>query len=175
MCYGRIAGPLRAKGRIRGRWGTWRSEWFRAVVVNEIAMSLEENKADLLENLEPNIFGPVRRDGCKHKGLQLDVTHYNVLVHTDTSSSRHLTVVVTGTGEVVKTGLQCKLEVGTKKRSVGTVYSRIELILLLVVLLSLTNQSIELVVEQLVRESVSSPSAQSVILCNFFNPPLQRV
>lgn len=55
------------------------------------------------------------RDGREHESLQLDVAQDHGLVHADTGSCGHLTVAVTGAGEVVETGLQSKLEVGAGK------------------------------------------------------------
>lgn len=73
---------------------------------------------DLLENLEPDVLGPVRSNGREHESLQLDVAQDHVLVHADAGGSGHLTVAVTGAGEVVETRFQSKLEVGAGRELV---------------------------------------------------------
>jgi hypothetical protein len=74
----------------------------------------EDGITNLLENLEPDVLGPVRSNRGQHEGLQLNVPQDGVLVHSDASGVGSLTVAVTGAGEVVKAGLQGKLEVSAR-------------------------------------------------------------
>jgi len=129
---------------------------------------------DLLENLEPHVLSPVGCDGGEHEGLQLDVAQHNVPVHTNTGGGRHLTVAVPGTSEVVKTILQSKLEIGAKKRLVIKIKTSPALNNIPpVVLLSFTDQSVELVVKELVSKSISRAGAQRLVLDNLLNPILE--
>jgi hypothetical protein len=70
--------------------------------------------SDLLENLEPDVLRPVRSDGGEHQSLQLNVAQDRIAVHTNTGSGGSLTVGITGSGEVIQTRLQGKLEVSAK-------------------------------------------------------------
>lgn len=74
---------------------------------------------DLLQNLEPDVLGPVRSNGGKHKSLELDVAHQNIAVHANAGGSSSLTVGITSAGEIEETGLQGKLEVGARMKSVA--------------------------------------------------------
>lgn len=69
---------------------------------------------NLLQNLEPDVLGPVRSNDGHHQCLQLDVAEDDVTVHADAGSGGGFTVEVTGADQVVQTRLQGELEVGAK-------------------------------------------------------------
>lgn len=69
---------------------------------------------NLLQNLEPDVLGPVRSNDGHHQSLQLDVAEDDVTVHADAGSGGGFTVEVTGADQVVQTGLQGELEVGAR-------------------------------------------------------------
>jgi hypothetical protein len=70
---------------------------------------------NLLQNLEPDVFSPVRRNGSNHQSLELNIAQDHVTVHSDTSRNRRLTVDVTSIRQVEESTFQGELEIGTEK------------------------------------------------------------
>lgn len=68
-------------------------------------------KTNLIENLAPDILGPVRSNWGEHKSLKLNVAKDNITMHTHACGSYRLTVGITCAREVIETRLQSKLEV----------------------------------------------------------------
>jgi hypothetical protein len=62
---------------------------------------------DVLEELLPDVFGPMRGDRVNHKSLDLDPVKDKILVHADVGSS--LTVCISSSLELIETSLEGKL------------------------------------------------------------------
>jgi len=60
----------------------------------------------LAEDIEPEVFGPVRGDWGEKQALQLDVEGDEVGVHADAGGAGHVAVEVAGSGEVVEAGFE---------------------------------------------------------------------
>lgn len=70
--------------------------------------------AYLLQDFKPDVLRPVGCDWRHHEGLELDIAQDDIAVHSDAGGCGGLTVGVTGTDQVVQTGLQSELEVGAR-------------------------------------------------------------
>lgn len=70
---------------------------------------------NLLENLKPDVFGPVRNDGGEQKSLEFTETENHALMQAHTSCRSRLTVGVSCVCQVIQTTLQRELEVGAKQ------------------------------------------------------------
>jgi len=56
----------------------------------------------LREDIEPEVFGPMRREGSKEEALKLDVESYQVGMHANAGGAGDVAVEVAGGCEVVK-------------------------------------------------------------------------
>lgn len=102
--------------------------------------SLDTQRSNLVQNLEPDVFSPMRRNGRDHQSLEFNIAQDHVTVHSDTSRNCGLTVDVTSVGQVKESRFQGELEIGTEMGlAVGGVTCRIIRNSLFVVLDGLTN------------------------------------
>jgi ammonia channel protein AmtB len=70
--------------------------------------------AYLLQYFEPDVLGPMGCDWRHHESLELDIAQDDIAVHAYAGRCGGLTVGVTGTDQIVQTGLQGELEVGAR-------------------------------------------------------------
>jgi len=70
-------------------------------------MMLSEVSSDLLEELLPDIFSPMRGYGVQHESLVLDPVQHQVLVHS-ADCGRGLAVGISCGLELIETGLEGK-------------------------------------------------------------------
>lgn len=77
------------------------------MLADETEVIGQEEETHLLEDFLPDVFGPMGSDRIQHQSLPLNPVDYDVLMHADRSGS--LAVCVTGTEELVESGLQGEL------------------------------------------------------------------
>lgn len=82
-------------------------------VSNSLKRIAYSGTTNLLEDFKPDVFGPVRSNWGKQKSLELDISQDKIPVHAHSSRCGCFTVRVTGTDEIVQTGLESQFEVGT--------------------------------------------------------------
>jgi hypothetical protein len=69
----------------------------------------KQSSTHLLEDIEPHVLGPMRRNGREQKSLKLNIASTKIRVHTQSSRLGSFTVEIASTGEVVESRLESRL------------------------------------------------------------------